>query len=166
MGSTTSPSELGFRRRIFTRPKPLSEGGGVRPSPSAAISLSACAKRFSQWCDPFCVAAPEDTAPYTHFGPAARRSAGFQPAVSQGFQPAGLSSLPTRPQPPPAVPIGNRRPAPKAFGVHRLETCATSAHEMRVRCSEDVRYFLLGDWDLGILSSLVIGHSSFSGGAR
>src|SRR5207302_10610341 len=73
-------------------------------------------------------------APYTHFGPAARCSAGFQPAVSQGFQPAGLSKLPTRPEPSPGLPIGNRRPAPKAFGVHRLETCATSAHEMRARC--------------------------------
>src|SRR5437899_7904700 len=77
--------------------------------------------------------APVLAAPYTHFGPAARCSAGFQPAVSQGFQPAGLTSLPTRPEPPPALPIGNRRPAPKAFGVHRLETCATSAREMRVR---------------------------------
>src|SRR5438552_2857655 len=76
--------------------------------------------------------APGDPAPYTHFGPTARRSAGFQPAVSQGFQPAGLSSLPTRPEPPPAVPIGNRR-------YSRLETCATSAHEMRVRCREDCR---------------------------
>src|SRR5438093_8009263 len=83
--------------------------------------------------------APGDPAPYTHFGPTARRSAGFQPAVSQGFQPAGVSSLPTRPEPPPALPIGNRRPAPKAFGVHRLETCATSAHEMRVRCRGDRR---------------------------
>src|SRR6266404_5653604 len=52
-------------------------------------------------------------------------SAGFHPAVSQGFQPAGL------PQAWDArlsviLPIGNQRPAPKAFGVHRFETCATS----------------------------------------
>src|SRR5438552_16300789 len=76
--------------------------------------------------------APVLAALYTHFGPAARCSAGFQPAVSQGFQPAGLSNLPTRPEPPPALPIGNRR-------YSRLETCATSSHEMRVGCSGDGR---------------------------
>ena len=106
---------------------------GVR-QPSAAFELSHIAKQAGPIRNRQSLPkAAKGSAPYTQFGPAARCSAGFQPAVSQGFQPAGLPNLPTRPEPPPALPIGNRRPAPKAFGVHRLETCATSAREMRVR---------------------------------
>src|SRR5436309_292844 len=45
-------------------------------------------------------------------------SAGFQPAVSQGFQPASLSECSCALELPAALPIGNRR-------YSRLETCAT-----------------------------------------
>src|SRR6266581_2746877 len=47
------------------------------------------------------------------------RSAGFQPAVSQCFQPAGVPTHPARNGPGNVLPIGNRR-----YG--RLETCATT----------------------------------------
>src|SRR5207302_7870103 len=61
------------------------------------------------------------------------------------------------------LPIGNRRPAPKAFGVHRLETCATpkrpdSVNGLGQNAENSGPYLFIG---ASILQNSTLGNSEF-----